>query len=94
MQSALLNDFSGLALLIGWLCDSNADKRRAMHDEWHAWRKVQPVTSGDDLRARGLPPGPRYRELLTRLRNAWLDGEVHSAAEELALLDELLKGAV
>ncbi|MCL5999577.1 MAG: CCA tRNA nucleotidyltransferase [Chloroflexi bacterium] len=90
-HSALLGVFSGLALLIGWLFDADDRKRRAMYDEWHTWRAVQPVTSGDDLRNRGLPPGPRYRQLLARLRDAWLDGEVHSPDEEHALLDRLLQ---
>jgi tRNA nucleotidyltransferase (CCA-adding enzyme) len=89
-QSELLRSFSGLALLIGWLFDGDARKRQAMYDEWHTWRRVQPATSGDDLRARGLPPGPRYKALLARLRNAWLDGEVHSADEERLLLNRLL----
>jgi tRNA nucleotidyltransferase (CCA-adding enzyme) len=89
-QSALLNPFSGLALLIGWLFDPDPHKRQAMYDEWHTWRAVQPVTTGDDLRARGLPPGPRYREVLARLRNAWLDGEIRSPEEEQVLLDQLL----
>ena len=89
-QSGLLRSFNGLALLIGWLFDGDTRKRQAMHAEWHTWRAVQPMTTGDDLRARGLPPGPRYRELLARLRNAWLDGEVHTIDEERTLLDKLV----
>ncbi len=90
-QSALLSAFSGLALCIGWLFDRDPLKRQAMRAEWHVWRWVKPVTTGDDLRARGLPPGPRYGELLARLRDAWLDHEVSSPDEEQALLDKLLE---
>jgi hypothetical protein len=36
-----------------------------------------------------LPPGPHYKEILTRLRQAWLDGEVNSPEAEAALLDQL-----
>lgn len=90
-QSALLHAFSGLALLLEWLFESDAHKRSALHAEWHIWRPLQLHTSGDDLRARGLPPGPRYSELLARLRAAWLDGEVHNADEERALLDQILR---
>jgi tRNA nucleotidyltransferase (CCA-adding enzyme) len=54
------------------------------------WRHVKPRTTGNDLKARGLPPGPRYGEILTRLRAAWLDGEVTDKEQELALLERLL----
>jgi hypothetical protein len=45
---------------------------------------------GHSLRARGLPPGPVYRQILGTLRDAWLDGKIETAAEEQALLDRLL----
>ncbi|MCL4504924.1 MAG: hypothetical protein M1434_09245 [Chloroflexi bacterium] len=90
-RSQLLRSFSGLALLIGWLFDRSAAKQASMYAEWHNWRRLQLYTGGDDLRALGLPPGPRYRALLDRLRDARLDGEVHSAQEERDLLDRLLR---
>jgi hypothetical protein len=43
-----------------------------------------------DLQETGLEPGPRYSEILYRLRDAWLDGEITSKKEEKALLEELL----
>ncbi len=89
-QSDILRPFSGLALLITWLFDHSASKRAAAFSEWHAWRGMQPVTTGDDLKARGARPGPIYGKLLASLRNAWLDGEVTSADEERALLERLL----
>jgi tRNA nucleotidyltransferase (CCA-adding enzyme) len=55
------------------------------------WQEVEPVTTGHDLRDRGLPPGPRYSEILIGLRDAWLDGEIDSEEEELALLEEYLE---
>ncbi|MCS7061107.1 MAG: hypothetical protein RMN25_08055 [Anaerolineae bacterium] len=89
-QSALLNPFSGLTLWLGWLFERDPLKRQAMRAEWHVWRRVQTVTTGDTLKARGLPPGPRYRELLARLRDAWLDGKATTAADEERLLNEFL----
>ena len=53
------------------------------------WRHVEPKTTGHDLKKLGIPPGPRYQKILSRLRAAWLDGEVHSEAEEQALLEQL-----
>ncbi|MBI5354121.1 MAG: CCA tRNA nucleotidyltransferase [Chloroflexi bacterium] len=54
------------------------------------WRHVKSHTTGDDLKARGLPPGPSYKEILNQLRAAWLDGEVHSIKDELQLLETLI----
>lgn len=54
------------------------------------WRYVKPKTTGHDLKKRGLEPGPKYSEILHRLRAAWLDGEVKSEAEELVLLSNLI----
>lgn len=56
-----------------------------------SWRRIKPVTTGNDLKARGLEPGPRYREILRQLRTAWLDGDVKTENDEKTLLDTLLK---
>ena len=53
------------------------------------WRKIKPVTNGNDLKQRGLEPGPRYAEILNQLRAAWLDGDVVSREEEIKLLEKL-----
>ncbi|MCX6019934.1 MAG: hypothetical protein NTZ50_15790 [Chloroflexi bacterium] len=89
-QSALLHDFSGLTLLFGHLFDGSVLKRRAIHCEWKDWRWVRPTINGEDLRARGVPPGPEYRRIFDALRDAWLDGRVLSLADEQRLLDEIL----
>ncbi|NJM40594.1 MAG: CCA tRNA nucleotidyltransferase [Anaerolineae bacterium] len=91
VNSALLKDFSGLALLMGHLFDPDALKRKAAICEWRDWRWVRPVTNGDDLRNLGVEPGPIYAKLLGKLRAAWLDSEVKSLAEEQALLQTLLE---
>jgi tRNA nucleotidyltransferase (CCA-adding enzyme) len=54
------------------------------------WAGIHPGITGHHLRARGLPPGPLYRYILDTLRNAWLDGQVTSPQQELALLESLL----
>jgi tRNA nucleotidyltransferase (CCA-adding enzyme) len=58
---------------------------RYLSDWWH----VKPKTTGHDLKKRGIPPGPKYNEVLRRLRAAWLDGEVKTAEEEQRLLDTI-----
>ncbi len=57
-----------------------------LSDWWH----IKPKTTGHDLKKRDIPPGPKYTEILRRLRAAWLDGEVKSEEEEKTLLDNLL----
>lgn len=55
------------------------------------WRHIKPHTTGEDLKALGIPPGPRYKEILSRLRAAWLDGEIDTKEAELLLLDTLVE---
>jgi hypothetical protein len=57
--------------------------------EWTQWRLIRPATTGDDLRALGLKPGPSYARILGRLRDAWLDRELSTADDEAALLARL-----
>ena len=55
------------------------------------WRHVKPKTTGHDLIKHGFPPGPKYTEILHRLRAAWLDGEVKNKEEELMMLANLMR---
>jgi poly(A) polymerase len=48
----------------------------------------KPLISGKDLIDRGLRPGPRFKELLETVRDAQLNGEIHTAEEALALIEE------
>jgi tRNA nucleotidyltransferase (CCA-adding enzyme) len=61
----------------------------ALSDYLAIWRKVKPTLNGNDLKQRGLQPGPRYTDILRQLRAAWLDGEVQSREDELKLLEQL-----
>lgn len=55
------------------------------------WQHVQPIIDGRALRKMDLRPGPIYSAILTRLRAAWLDGEIASEVEEKELLERLLQ---
>ena len=46
--------------------------------------------TGADLKALGLKPGPRYRQILNRLLDARLNGDVRTAEEERALAGRLI----
>jgi tRNA nucleotidyltransferase (CCA-adding enzyme) len=45
-------------------------------------KDVNPFLSGDDLKALGIPTGPRIKEALDLLRGARLDGKIDSKKEE------------
>jgi poly(A) polymerase len=48
-----------------------------------------PLVNGADLIARGLAPGPEFAGLLEQIRDAQLNGEIHTYDEALALVDRL-----
>ena len=80
-----LDELPALSVYAVWL----ATEQPALREYLTRWRNVRPITTGDDLKARGLEPGPKFKEILTRLRAAWLDGEVGTQEEEKKLLDTL-----
>jgi tRNA nucleotidyltransferase (CCA-adding enzyme) len=69
----------------------NNPTRIALENYLLLWRHVKPKTNGHDLIKRGLPPGPAYQVILSRLRVAWLDGELKTNEEEVILLEKLIK---
>ncbi|MCY4464196.1 MAG: hypothetical protein OXE46_01525 [Chloroflexi bacterium] len=80
------------ALHAAWLLlhDSSSAQER-LRLTMQRWRTIRPCTTGHDLRARGLPPGPHYKRILEQLRSAWIDGDVQSCEAERALLQRLLE---
>jgi tRNA nucleotidyltransferase/poly(A) polymerase len=58
-----------------------------------AWPAEQlnprPLIDGSTLIHHGLTPGPHFSDLLERVRDAQLDGEIKSQAEALVLVDRL-----
>ncbi len=67
-----------------WLVRQRLDlyQRRLQH--------LRPSLTGDDLRQLGIAPGRVYRHIFDRLRDARLDGEITTRAEEEALVRRLL----
>ena len=65
--------------------------RNALQTYITQWKDITPNITGHDLRARNLPPGPHYKEILIILRAAWIDGDVTTSEQENNLLDELTK---
>jgi tRNA nucleotidyltransferase (CCA-adding enzyme) len=85
-----LDGVAPLALYANFLAAEDASVRSLLESYVKTWSKITSHTSGDDLRAMGLPPGPAYRKILAALRAAWLDGEVKSLEEENEILRKLL----
>ncbi len=50
--------------------------------------RPQPLLTGDDLIQAGYQPGPNFKELLTAVEDAQLDGAIHTKEEALALVRE------
>ncbi len=84
---SVLDGLSSLSVLV--LAVVRPAWRGAAERYWATWRHVRPGTTGDDLIARGLRPGPRFRELLWTLRAALLDGSL-TPDQEAEWLDRAL----
>ncbi|PJF22035.1 MAG: hypothetical protein CUN56_08070, partial [Phototrophicales bacterium] len=65
-------------------------RRERIQQYIETWRHISPITTGHTLKSKGLPPGPRYRAILERLRDARLDGEIQTDEQENALLEQLI----
>jgi tRNA nucleotidyltransferase/poly(A) polymerase len=49
-----------------------------------------PLVDGSDLIRHGLEPGPPFAELLEQVRDAQLNGEIHTRDDALAMVDRFL----
>jgi tRNA nucleotidyltransferase (CCA-adding enzyme) len=88
-----LHDRTETALLAVWLVTDDAIVKSHLANYMRHWRHVRSSIDGNTLQEMGLPPGPEYRVILSRLLTARLDGEINSREEEhqlaLRLVQEL-----
>ena len=49
-----------------------------------------PLITGEDLKQKGLEPGPLYKRLLDAVREAQLDGTITTREQALEMVDRLL----
>ncbi|MDE2774336.1 MAG: hypothetical protein OXI77_00215 [Chloroflexota bacterium] len=88
----LLDEFPDIALQANWLLAEEKPAAQALIAAYASdWRWRRPTITGDDLTAKGLAPGPLFRQILNRLRFAWIDCEICSAEDEAALLQRILE---
>lgn len=87
----LLSQFSREArFVITVLTDSELVRERLDLYE-RTLANISPRIDGHYLRALGVPPGPIYGEILERVRDAVLDGQVNTLEEEQALARRLVE---
>ena len=87
----ILDEFPDTSLQAAWLLNVEKPQAQELIAAYATeWRRRVPMTTGNDLKARGIAPGPRYRRILDRLRFAWIDGDVRSAEQEQQLLQKIL----
>jgi poly(A) polymerase len=48
--------------------------------------RPQPLVTGNDLIAAGYQPGPDFKQMLSAVEDAQLEGSIHSKEEGLALI--------
>ncbi|MBN2500891.1 MAG: CCA tRNA nucleotidyltransferase, partial [Anaerolineales bacterium] len=88
---ARLEKVPHLAIYAAYLRTGDEEIKTALHTYVQEWQHITPSLDGHDLRERGLPPGPHYRQILNALRDAWVDGRVSSTTEEQSLLEKLIQ---
>ena len=54
------------------------------------WMDIKALVTGNDLKEMGLEPGPLFKVLLDRVREAQLDGSIRTPEEGQALVRETL----
>ena len=64
---------------------------RAISAYLTTYRHVKPSLTGTDFKAMGLKPSPIYKKILGRLREARLNCEISTKAEERELVKRIAK---
>jgi tRNA nucleotidyltransferase (CCA-adding enzyme) len=91
LLTELMDGIPEASLVVAWLgIVDDGHGQQAIDQYLREWRWLQPKTDGHTLQQLGLPAGPIYKRILSRLRTAWLNGEVESEDEERALLEDLV----
>lgn len=90
--SAQLSNLPLIAIYTVYTVSNQKDERQVLYRYVTEWRKIQTTITGHQIRTRGVPPGPEFRQILETLRGAWIDGKVRSQEDEIAFLEDCLKG--
>jgi tRNA nucleotidyltransferase (CCA-adding enzyme) len=87
---AVLEEYPLAAIQAVYFGLMDGPEKEILHKYLASWRTIRQRTTGKDLIALKIKPGPEYQVILKKLRDAWLDGEVKSIEDEDQLLANLL----
>jgi hypothetical protein len=87
---AILHDYQEPALFLLYVASDSWLVRQRIELYQRRLKDVAPLVDGHALKAIGVAPGPVYRQIIDRLRIAWLDGEIANEKDEGRLLEALL----
>jgi tRNA nucleotidyltransferase (CCA-adding enzyme) len=85
-----LEDISLVSIYATYMASQDPVARDILDKFVTQWQNINPATDGNRLRQLGVAPGPIYRQIILRLRDAWLDGKISSPGEEEKLLHQIL----
>ena len=93
-NSVFVRTLEGLCLEAVYALDCLMANDQEIHQRIVLYRdhlcNMKPGITGDTLLNMNIPPGKLYEEVLTQLRDAWLDGEIHAPEEEFGYLKAIL----
>ncbi len=89
---SVLEPLSYEAILLIKAKYKNRFLKKHIEDFFEIYNGMRIYIGGHDLGNLGLPPGPAYKKIFTRVLNAKLNGRVRTKEEELALIKKLAKG--
>ncbi len=90
--SGMLDKMHEMAIVAAWLAAKDrTEVQSRLATYLSEWRWISPAVDGLVLRELGLAPGPVYGDILGRLRDARLDGEIQSDGDEQELLRQLME---
>ena len=85
-----LEDVPAIAIYAVFLATRDERVSKKIQEYIVRINSITPAISGNDLKKRGIPPGPVYKRILGAIRDAWLDGKITNADQELVFFDELI----
>jgi tRNA nucleotidyltransferase/poly(A) polymerase len=83
---SLLHGYATAALNATSLATDSLTVRQHIQNYLARLRYMRPSLTGNDLQQMGVSPGPRMKEILSRLHEARLDGQASSKQEEVELV--------
>jgi tRNA nucleotidyltransferase (CCA-adding enzyme) len=86
----MLDEFPQVVIYCVHLLCYDKDQKSLLEKFATHWRWIEPYTNGDTLKTLGLEPGPAYKEILSDLKGAWINGEIGSEKDEEQRLQVLL----